>query len=425
MAAEDLLAAGQGGLALGQLAAGPAGVFHQLVGAVERGPVVGGGQTRADAVAVDGHALGQVTRDHVLVDAAAREDAHLRKPALVEDAPHPAGVLGEIARVDAHAVDADAFRGELRRELHHLPGGALGVVGVDQEHHRLRPGAGEVEEGLGLVLVGLDEGVGHGAEDGDPEDRLGRHGGGAGEADDVGGPRGEQSGLRAVRPAQAEVDERASRRRQHHARRLAGDQRLEVQQVDDARFQELRHRQRGSDPQDGFVGEDHRALGHGVHVAGKAPPGEELDGGFGKAAALAQPAQLPFAEAGRFQELHHLFEAGSDQEVAARRQRAHEELEARRRRHPGLEIGLVHVELVEIGEQRRAADVEAVERLLRRCGLAHRHLSRTGVTLPARLPRAWNRPRSRSSPPEPPRRGPPPPPRRRSGGSRRRTAPPP
>ena len=50
--------------------------------------------------------------------------------------------------------------------------------------------------------------------------------------------------------------------------------------------------------------------------------------------------------------LERLLESGRDQETASRRQPAHEQLEHRGLGLAALEIGLQHVELVEIGEQR-------------------------------------------------------------------------
>ena len=83
----------------------------------------------------------------------------------------------------------------------------------------------------------------------------------AGETGDVACARGEEAGLGAVRAAKAEIDEKLARRRQHHARRLGGDQRLEMEEIDQPRFDELRLRQRRGDPDDRLVGEEDRPSG--------------------------------------------------------------------------------------------------------------------------------------------------------------------
>ena len=133
------------------------------------------------------------------------------------------------------------------------PRPALGVVGVDQKRRVLGARAGESQERQGFVVVRLDERVGHGAVDRHPESRLRERGRRAGEAGEIAGPRREQAGLGAVRPTQTEVDERLAGGRQDHARRLGGDQGLEVQDVDQPALDQLRHRQGRGDPQDGAV----------------------------------------------------------------------------------------------------------------------------------------------------------------------------
>src|SRR5882757_1228223 len=87
---------------------------------------------------------------------------------------------------------------------------------------------------------------------------------------------GAEAGLGAVRGAQAKIGQHLVRRRQHHARRLGRDQRLEVQDVDQARLDQLRLRQRRGDAQQRFIGKADAALGDGVHVAGKAKRREIL-----------------------------------------------------------------------------------------------------------------------------------------------------
>src|SRR5439155_24372924 len=112
VAAPDLLPARPARLAFGALAPRPACVLDQLVGAVERGPVGGGDEARAEAEAVDRRAAGDQIAQPVLVEVAAREDGDLAEPARVEDAPDPARVLGQVAAVEPDASHRDALARE-------------------------------------------------------------------------------------------------------------------------------------------------------------------------------------------------------------------------------------------------------------------------------------------------------------------------
>ena len=91
-------------------------------------------------------ALEQIAQ-RVFVEVAAGEDHDAGEPAGIEDAPHPPRMLGEIAAVDAHPLDADAFARQPGRQRHHLVCRRLGVVGVDQQHDVVGMRAGEVLEG--------------------------------------------------------------------------------------------------------------------------------------------------------------------------------------------------------------------------------------------------------------------------------------
>ena len=177
--------------------------------------------------------------------------------------------------------------------------------------------------------MGLDEGMRHRAEDRDAVALAGKHRGGAGESGDVARSRRPEAGLGAVRAAQAEIDQRLARRRQHHARRLGGDQRLEMQNVDQARLHQLRLRQRRGHAQDRLVGEEHRALRHGVDVAGEAKPRELVEQALPKRPVRASQSMSSAEKRRLFEKVERLLEPGRHQEAAPRRQLAHEELEYR------------------------------------------------------------------------------------------------
>src|SRR5690606_11449615 len=94
------------------LAPRPAGVFLQLVRAVERRCIRRCIECRAYAVAVDRRAPLDETGDVVLGQPSAREDTDARAARAVEDAPHGPGERIEVAAVDAHRVDREPFGGE-------------------------------------------------------------------------------------------------------------------------------------------------------------------------------------------------------------------------------------------------------------------------------------------------------------------------
>ena len=90
--APDLLAAGPGRLAGGALAPRQPGIFLELVGAVERRHIRRRRQAGADAEAIDrARPPRTIFGKPVLIKAAAGKDAHIREPAVVQDAPHALG----------------------------------------------------------------------------------------------------------------------------------------------------------------------------------------------------------------------------------------------------------------------------------------------------------------------------------------------
>ena len=141
------------------------------------------------------------------------------------------------------------------------------VVGVDQERVVLREALGEMPERFRLVRVRLDKGMRHRPVQRNPElaARLDRRR--ARESGKVRRPRREHARLGPMCAPQPEVHEHPALCRQHAARGLARDHRLQVQQVDQARLDELRLGQRGRDAHDGLIGERDRPLRQGIHVA--------------------------------------------------------------------------------------------------------------------------------------------------------------
>ena len=112
-------------------------------------------------------------------------------------------------------------------------------------------------------------------------------------------------------------------------------------------------------PQNRLIREDGGALGHGVDLAGEPEGREACQGARVEATRGFQPRELGLGEPYLLEELQDLLEAGCEQEVALAGQLANEELEHGRVGHASLEIGGVHVELVEVGQQQARGRVDA------------------------------------------------------------------
>lgn len=122
-----------------------------------------------------------------------------------------------------------------------------------------------------------------------------------------------------------------------------------MQDVDQPRLDKLRLGHRRGNAQDRLVGEEDPAFGHGVDIPRKAEIRQVAEEIVTEPARSGQPADLFLREAQVFEKGQGLIEPGRDQEAAARRELAHEELEDGRAHLPMLQVGLEHVELVEIG----------------------------------------------------------------------------
>ena len=82
-------------------------------------------------------------------------------------------------------------------------------------------------------------------------------------AADVGGPRGRDAAVDALGPPQAELDHLVALGGQADARGLGGDERLEVDEVQERRLEQLALEQRPLHADQRLVGEDDRAFGDG------------------------------------------------------------------------------------------------------------------------------------------------------------------
>ncbi len=132
-------------------------------------------------------------------------------------------------------------------------------------------------EGCRLARVRLYERVRHGAEDRNVIELAGQYRRCAAEARQVRCTCRQQARLSAMGPAQPEIHKQLARCSQHTAHGLGCDQGLKVQQIDYARFHELRLRDRRCHTQDRLVREEHRAFRHRMDVALEAEVAEIID----------------------------------------------------------------------------------------------------------------------------------------------------
>src|SRR5690606_19192428 len=349
---EDLLAARQGRLARRTLAARTALVLLKLVRAIERRRIARHVEGRADAEAVDRRAVLQEPSDVVLVEAAADEDADPRARRAIENSPHGARQGVEITAVDADGRDGTSLPDEALGELDDAFGGRLGVVRVDQQHGVAAIVPYEVLECRDLGLVRFDVRMRHGPEDRNPEQRIGEDRGRAVEAREITGACREHAGLGAVSAPKTEIDEPFAARGEHETGGLRRDHRLEVQEIDEARLDELRFRQRRRHAHDRLVRKADRALWHRIDVAGEAQPLELGEETIVEEARRGEMLEVRRVEAERREVIHELLETRRDEEVSRRRKAPHEELEYGLSAHAAVEVRLQHRELVEVREQR-------------------------------------------------------------------------
>src|ERR1051325_11544897 len=129
-------------------------------------------------------------------------------------------MLAEFAAIDPSPRDVEASGREPRRQLNNAFGGPFGVISVDQQHQIPRPRSGEMLERGDLIVMHLDEGMGHGASDRDTELESGGQGRLPRKAGNMAGALCEHPGSRPMPPPQYEIDQRPASGSQHHSARL-------------------------------------------------------------------------------------------------------------------------------------------------------------------------------------------------------------
>ena len=170
-------------------------------------------------------------------------------------------------------------------------------------------------------------------------------------AADVGSARAEDSSLRALRPAGAELQHAAALRRADDAVGLCGNEALVVQRKQNIRFNELRLDGRGADRQDRLAREDRRALRHGVDIAREVEILQIVQEALVKDAAAAEIGEVVLRKMQIADILDHLLQTCRNGKAAAVRNIAEEDVKiADLVRLPVHKVAVAHGQLVKIAE---------------------------------------------------------------------------
>ena len=290
------------------------------------------------------------------------------RPAVVEDLPRLDAEVGEVPGVEA---DADRLVPPLAQAEGHLggaPDAVERVVGVHEEDAvvglRPRPGL----EGLELRREGHDPAVGVRAPHRQAEEASREHVRGRGDAAHVGRARGAEAAVGALRPPQAEVDHLVAPRGEADPGGLGRDQRLEVDEVEERRLDELRVEDRPPHADEGLVGEHDRALGDRVDVAAQAQLAQLAQEGRVEerpavvAEEAAQVGDVLGREVEAGQVVESAGEAAGHREAAAEGVSPEEEVEHGLLLRPArVTVGLGHGQLVQVRREGERGPVDVGE----------------------------------------------------------------
>jgi hypothetical protein len=135
---------------------------------------------------------------------------------------------------------------------------------------------------------------------------------------------------------------------------------------------------RRGDSEDGLIGKADGSLGHRINIAGESPVGEVIHEGAGEPAASLKPFQFLFVEASGFQVLQNLFESGSNEKAAGRRQIPKVELIRSDAIHAFVEEAFQHRQHVEVREQDACGRIHGNSKST--CDVEHYTFGRTWQT---------------------------------------------
>ena len=238
----------------------------KLVHAAQRRLVIAGRKLGTHAKAIDGRALVEQRLNRVLIQIVRNRDPHIGQALGIKTAAHILGELGEVAGVDANSRQTLAHRLHLLGNRNGMLAALTYVVGVDEQRAVLGTRLSKSPECLELGIEAHHPAVRMSAKDGNTVAAAGEHIGCRGAAGNVARARDGQPAIGTLGAAQAKLGNGTAVRRQHHARRLGSDKRLEADNVEQRRFEQLALQRGAGDAHHGLARKDELALGHGVNV---------------------------------------------------------------------------------------------------------------------------------------------------------------
>ena len=239
---------------------------RKLIHTAQRRLVVAGRELGTHAKAIDGRALVEQRLNRVLVQIVGNRDPHIGQALGIKTAADILGELGEVARVDADSRQTLAHRLHLFGNRNGMLAALAHIVGVDEQRTVLGARLGKGTEGLELGIEAHHPAVRMRAKDGNTVAAPGEHIGRRGTAGNVARAGDGQAAIGTLGAAQAKLGHGTAVRRQHHARRLGGDKRLEADDVEQRRLEQLALQRGAGDAHHGLARKDELALGHGVNV---------------------------------------------------------------------------------------------------------------------------------------------------------------
>src|SRR6185437_11204705 len=124
-----------------------------------------------------------------------------------------------------------------------------------------------------------------------------------------------------------------------------------MQNIDEARFNELRLRQRRGDADQRLVSKTDAAFRDRMHIAGETIATKVIEQIFAEPPRAFEPIDFGGRKLQRLEIVKCVVQAGGKQEAAPRRQTPYKELKDGLAVVATVQIGLDHIEFVEIGKQ--------------------------------------------------------------------------
>src|SRR5690348_4095080 len=349
--AENLLAPGISYFFLAELcgaAHSVAGVdFDEFVNHADVRRIRRSGKRRAHPKRIDARAALQENFDALLVQLARGENLHITPPSLVEALTRPPAVGQNVAAVEANAAG-------LASERNDFLDGFVYVVSIHEKRGLLREHVQKVAERFGFILVSHDPRVRLGAVHGNAEAAASVSVRRAFATADECGTRGKYARLHAMSAARAEFHDWAPRRSGGDTRCLAGNESLEMENAEQAGFDELRIGDGSGDAKKRLAGKENRSFGQSPNVASKLKTREiikEIGMDIAKKGLCAQIGDVFVGKAHILQELEGLLESCGHEVIAMAWEGANKKFKRGASVEAFLDVAGRHGEFVEVGEQ--------------------------------------------------------------------------